>query len=132
MQTKTKLSYVGAGIVFFLLLSSAAAVPLSINTKTIINSGGSPDKGEDSGGRDYTHTVLAEQCTATWCGYCPAVADYLETIYNLGYDFHYFALVDDMNSYADQRNSELGITGFPTVVFDGGYTRLVGDYGSTG
>ena len=35
----------------------------------------------------YTHTVLAEQCTATWCVYCPSASYYLNQVYNMGYDF---------------------------------------------
>lgn len=74
-----------------------------------------------------THTVFAEECSATWCGYCPTVINFLENIWNGGqYDWYYVTLVDDKNSYAGQRVGELGVTGFPTVVYDGGYTRVVG------
>jgi PKD repeat protein/glutaredoxin len=78
-----------------------------------------------------THTVLAEQVTATWCPYCPSAAYYLNQVYNQGYDFHYVALVCDMNSYANSRRTELGITSYPTVCFDGGYTNVVGGQSST-
>ena len=74
-----------------------------------------------------THTVLAEEASATWCGYCPTVMQIMENIYNSGaYDFEYVTLVCDMNSYANGRRGELGITGYPTVAYDGGYTKLVG------
>ncbi len=78
-----------------------------------------------------THTVLAEQVTATWCPYCPSAAYYLNQVYNMGYDFHYVALVCDMNTYANSRRGELGIGSYPTVCFDGGYTNVVGGQSST-
>ena len=73
-----------------------------------------------------THYVLGEQGTATWCGYCPTASAQLYQIYNMGLEFHYVSLVADMNSYASGRCSELGLTGYPTVFFDGGYITLVG------
>ena len=77
-----------------------------------------------------THTVLAEEGTATWCPYCSPVAGYLHTLYNSGeYDFYYVALVYDKNGKAAQRCDDLGLTGFPTVFFDGGYTKVIGDQG---
>jgi PKD repeat protein len=78
-----------------------------------------------------THTVLAEQVTATWCPYCPSAAYYLNQVYTMGYDFHYVALVCDMNTYANSRRGELGIGSYPTVCFDGGYTNVVGGQSST-
>jgi PKD repeat protein len=77
--------------------------------------------------KDYTHTVLAEEPTATWCGYCPTVATYMDNIWDsYEYDWNFIALVDDMNVYADARNTELGVTGFPSVYYDGGYQVIVG------
>jgi len=70
-----------------------------------------------------THTVFAEQGTATWCGHCPSMSYWLAQVSG---DFIYVALVDDKNSYAAQRINELGLTGFPTTFFDGGYTQVVG------
>ncbi|HEC95227.1 MAG TPA: hypothetical protein ENI45_04595, partial [Thermoplasmatales archaeon] len=76
---------------------------------------------------DYTHTVLAEMGTSTMCGYCPTVSQYLWNIYSAGTrDFHYVSLVADKNSEADDRCGELGLTGYPTVFYDGGYRRIVG------
>jgi len=86
---------------------------------------GTPARGEG-----YTHTVLAEQATATWCPYCPAVARYLREIYDTGqYQFKYVALVSDKNWAAESRRVELGVTGYPTVIFDWTCTRIVGDVG---
>jgi len=74
-----------------------------------------------------THTVFAEECSFTTCPYCPTVVQIMHNIYTSGqFDFYYVTLVQDMNGYAAARCAELGITGYPTVVYDGDYTRLVG------
>jgi len=78
----------------------------------------------------FTHTVLGEESTATWCGYCPEASAQLYQVYNMGYDFDFVTLVADMNPYADGRCNELGITGYPTVDFDGGYTTIIGQQSS--
>jgi thiol-disulfide isomerase/thioredoxin len=78
----------------------------------------------------FTHTVFVEEGTATWCPYCPAMANTLNAIYESGdYPFYFVALVDDMNSQAASRlRSEYNIYGFPTGFFDGGYQLLLGGY----
>lgn len=77
---------------------------------------------------EYTHTVLGEYGTATWCGHCPPVSAALWSIYNEGTrDFVYVTLVADKNSVADQRCEELGLEGYPTVFYDGGYAKVVGE-----
>ena len=124
-------------VIGVLLLSGFGAVALNSDVKELDfqtidfeNAGG--------GSRDYTHTVLAEQATATWCPHCPAVSGYMETLYESGdYDFYYVSMVCDSDPvlcpFARQRMlGELGVTGYPTVVFDGGYTRVIGNVGSTG
>jgi hypothetical protein len=81
---------------------------------------------------EFTHTVFAEECTATWCPYCPIATEALFNIYQSGdYPFYYVALVDDMSPIGKQRNREysFGIFkgyAFPTVYFDGGDTNFVG------
>ena len=81
---------------------------------------------------DFTHTVFAEQCTATWCPNCPMAATALKSIYDSNdYPFYYVALVDDMNPIAKERNKEYSfgfyaIYAFPTIYFDGGNSNLVG------
>ncbi|PNX46901.1 MAG: hypothetical protein BV457_06745 [Thermoplasmata archaeon M9B1D] len=77
-----------------------------------------------------THKVLAEEGTATWCGYCPVASAQLYQCYTMGLDFSIVTLVADMNSYASSRCSELGLTGYPTVFFDGGYSKVVGQQSS--
>ncbi|HHH80191.1 MAG TPA: hypothetical protein ENL13_04745, partial [Thermoplasmatales archaeon] len=121
---------------FIILVSTLLFSPFAGAFENIETSSDCSNVGAADGklfNRAYTHTILAEQGTATWCPHCPPVAGYLWSIYSSGtYDFYYVALVDDMNSDAAARNNELGLTGFPTVFFDGGYTRVVGDVGSTG
>jgi len=81
-----------------------------------------------TGGRlDYTHTVLVEACTATWCEPCATAAAVMHDIYCSGnYDFSYVALVLDKNPYAHARTDELNVFTIPDYVFDGGFTRHVG------
>jgi thiol-disulfide isomerase/thioredoxin len=81
---------------------------------------------------DFTHTVFAEECTATWCPNCPFAASALYNIYSSGdYPFYYVSLVDDMNPIAKSRNKDYSfgiypIYAFPTIYFDGGNTNFVG------
>ncbi len=80
----------------------------------------------------FTHTVLAEECTATWCPNCPFAAEALYNIYQSGdYPFYYVALVNDMNTIANERNREYSfgfvkVFAFPTIYVDGGDTNFVG------
>ncbi|MBU0497639.1 MAG: hypothetical protein KKC68_07540 [Candidatus Thermoplasmatota archaeon] len=103
----------------FMLIGTtvAAAVPQLVQT---------PPQ-EEPTSRLYSHTILGEYATATWCGYCKYAHGALKNLYKGGWHpFYYISLVDDKNTHADARNSELGITGFPTVVWDGGYDRDIG------
>jgi hypothetical protein len=71
--------------------------------------------------RDYTHTVLVEVGTATWCPACPASNSAWHTIYASGnYDFEYTELVYDKNSKASQRFMEFNPMYVPTSYWDGG------------
>jgi len=76
----------------------------------------------------YTHTILGEFGTATWCTYCKYAHAALKNIYAGGWHpFYYVSLVCDVNTHAYQRAiTELGLTGYPTVYFDGGYMTNVG------
>ena len=79
----------------------------------------------------FTHTVFAEECTATWCPNCPMAAEALHSIYESGdYPFYYVAYVNDKSSIAKERNQDysgiIKIYAFPTVYFDGGDTSFVG------
>jgi hypothetical protein len=81
---------------------------------------------------EFTHNVLAEQCTATWCPNCPIASEALKNIYDSGdYSFYYVSLVDDMNPIAKERNQDysfgfITIYAFPTIYFDGGNTNFIG------
>ncbi len=69
--------------------------------------------------------VIAEDCTATWCVYCPNAYAGLEVMKDR-YDtteftsVRYYATSGGLgNTETDGRISYYGVTGFPTVVFDG-------------
>jgi hypothetical protein len=83
----------------------------------------------NQGNRAFTHTVFGEDGTATWCSHCPYAHGSLWRIYNIGKLPMYFtSLVADKNTHADARCGQLGLTGYPTVFFDGGYKTCVGSY----
>jgi len=75
-----------------------------------------------------THRVLGEFGTATWCGYCRYAHGALKALYKGGWDeFSYVSLVCDKNTHAYYRAiNQLGLTGYPTVFWDGDYTKNVG------
>lgn len=82
--------------------------------------------------RDFTHNVLVEKCTATWCPNCPYATLALENVYQSGdYPFYYVAMVDDMNTIAADRNRDFTfllwrIFAFPTIYVDGGNSNYAG------
>ncbi len=111
--------YVIAGFIITLLIASTVqAISYSINY--------------DPMNVEFTHTVFAEESTATWCPNCPMAADALYNIYQSGdYPFYYVALVDDMSGVAKDRDRDFSfgifkIYAFPTVYFDGGDTAFIG------
>ena len=82
----------------------------------------------------FTHTVFAEEFTATWCVYCPSAAENLMLIYEDApgepyYDDNFFfvALITDVNDKADDRMGDFpDVTGYPTVIFDGNDEKVSG------
>ena len=83
--------------------------------------------------QEYTHSVFVEACTQTWCPPCATAAAVMNEIYKSGeYDFHYVALVSDMNTAARIRTNELNVKYIPDYVFDGNFTRYVGSGGLPG
>jgi hypothetical protein len=71
--------------------------------------------------KDYTHTVLVEVGTATWCPSCPESNSAWHTIYETGtYDFEYTELVYDKNPVASNRFYEFNPKWVPTSYWDGG------------
>ena len=85
--------------------------------------------GQDGGGGSFKshHKVLAEYGTTTTCPYCPSMATYIAQVTG---DFQYIALVADKNGYASARCGELGISGVPHALFDGGYRSVLGGQSS--
>jgi len=75
-----------------------------------------------------THTVIGEYGTATWCGYCKYAHGALKALYKGGWhDFYYVSLVCDVNTHSYTRAvTQLGLTGYPTVFWDGKYRTNVG------
>jgi hypothetical protein len=114
-------------VVAIFILSGFGAVALykniGIDMKTVCYENTS--KGRSS----YSHIIVAEYGTATWCHYCPYAHAALKNIYaGQWHPFYYISLVCDVNTHADQRADELGLGGYPTVYFDGGYKSVVGGY----
>ncbi len=105
-------------IVGILLCTTIGAVAQTNDTKII-----------NSGPKDFTHTVFAEDATATWCGYCHFARAALDSIYTSGdFPFYYVCLVDDKNTHAAARINDFNVYGFPTVYFDYGYKVVVGGW----
>jgi len=99
-------------ILGMLVLSGLGAAALQSDTQDPVTSP-SP--------KDYTHTVLVEVGTATWCPSCPESNAAWHTIYGQGtYDFEYTELVDDMNSDAHARFYEFNPAWVPTSYWEGG------------
>jgi len=78
--------------------------------------------------RDYTHKVLAEIGTGSWCYWCQFTNAVMYDIYTNGnYNFEYIELVDS-NPIAVERINNFNIAGYPTTWFDGGYGVVLGGY----
>ncbi len=76
----------------------------------------------------YTHTVLIEEGTASWCRYCPDMAETLKNVYESDeVPFYYLALVEDKNTYAENRlTDDFNICAYPSSYIDGGKEVLTG------
>ena len=79
---------------------------------------------------DFTHTVFVEEGTATWCQYCPAMAEALNDVYLSGdYPFYFVALIaDKVDTAYDRLVDDYNFAGYPSAFFDGGKKVLVGGY----
>jgi len=85
--------------------------------------------GQNTVTSEFTHTVFAEEATATWCPACPAAAEALNTIYESeDYPFYFVSLVLDQNNIAQQRGSDYNVYGIPVTFFDGGYQVYIGNF----
>ena len=88
---------------------------------------------------DFTHAVLGEEFTATWCVYCPSAAENLMKIYEDIPDepyyhdkFFFVALITDVNDKAEERMDDYpDVTGYPTVIFDGNDEKVSGGQSDT-
>jgi hypothetical protein len=87
----------------------------------------------------YPRGVVAEDGTATWCTYCPSAYAGLEVMKSR-YDATEFNAIRYYSSSTggglstletDARNNYNGVTGFPTVVFDGVNKVSGGDSGGS-
>ena len=113
-------------ILTLMVIPTVAAIPNSNYEKIIKTKDFEPQSA------NFTHTVFAEECTATWCPNCPTGAEAIHNIYNSGdYPFYFVSLIDDMNTVAKKRNREYSFGlykgyAFPTIYFDGGNTNKVG------
>ncbi|HVQ00599.1 MAG TPA: PKD domain-containing protein, partial [Candidatus Thermoplasmatota archaeon] len=81
-----------------------------------------PMKTSDTVRSDYTHTVMVEVGTATWCPACPQSNSVWHTIYESGnYNFEYTEMVIDKDAVANTRmQNDYNIHWVPTSYFDGG------------
>jgi hypothetical protein len=108
-------------IMGMLVLSGLGAVAVSTDTQKV-------EQGKQVK-TTFTHTVFAEDGTATWCVHCPYAHGSLNRLYQIGtYPFFYTSLVVDKNTHASARTAEYNAYGWPTVWFDGGYQTDCGSY----
>jgi hypothetical protein len=113
-------------VIGVLILSGFGAVALNSDVKKL-NSETIEIEASGNEKLDFTHSVLGEFGTATWCGYCRYAHGALKELWAEGeLDFYYVTLVCDKNGKASSRASQLGLTGYPTLFWDGGYRKDVG------
>ena len=91
---------------------------------------------------DFTHAVIGEEFTTTWCGYCPSAAENLNKVWQPKSEypddpyyhdqFFFVALITDVNDKARDRAGDYpDFTGYPTVYFDGGDEKVEGGQSDT-
>ena len=114
--------FVAIAIIGILILSGFGAVAIN-NEKSIFKT----IENKQDRGYEFSHTVIGEFGTATWCGYCKYAHGALKNLYAGGwYPMYYISLVDDMNTHAEARINELIISGYPTLWWDDDYLKNVG------
>ena len=128
-------------LIIVILVSFSVYVALSAESIESNNETGSDKDGnedntddneqDDNNNTDYknfSHTVLIEEGTATWCKGCPKAGDLLYELYNSGdYKFYYIAMIEDVNQKAQKRlNDDYNIQAYPSMFFDGGYRVVLG------
>jgi len=109
-----RFSYANHPFDSYFIDAAAGTIPDSIGYNEVTN--------------EFTHTVFAEEGTATWCPACPYAAIALNNIYTSGdYPFYFVALVSDENNDAQTRLSGYyNIYAIPVTFFDGGYNVYIG------
>jgi hypothetical protein len=76
---------------------------------------------------DFSHSILIEVATGSWCPYCPATANGLKNLYDGGaYPFEYVSLEDALDTNEAYLNDHFNAMFFPTGYVDGGYYLSVG------
>ena len=77
--------------------------------------------------------VIAEEFTATWCTYCPSVAEALDQLQNDRPNDIVGMLIHCGDSYAtswgNQRQNFYSVSGYPSIFMDG-WNSMAGSYGS--
>jgi hypothetical protein len=117
-------------IVGILILNGFGAVALDKDIEKLDSDAINYKKTNDEK-RDFTHTVLGEYGTATWCGFCHYAHTALKNIYASGdFPFYYVSLVSDKTPGVcnPRLSGDLNLYGYPTVYFDGGDEVVVGGY----
>lgn len=77
--------------------------------------------------KDYTHTVLVELGSTTYCPYCPIASEIMHNLFaSSSLPFYYITLVYDMSDAAMKRGRELNDFYIPMLYVDGGY-KVVDD-----
>ncbi len=72
--------------------------------------------------QDYTHTVLVELGSTTYCPYCPEASEIMHSLFaSPPAPFYYITLVYDMSDAAMKRGRELNDFYIPMLYVDGGY-----------
>lgn len=109
----------------FVCIVLASALFLALFVGSVSTEGEDGPEGPEA---TFTHTVLAEEETATWCVFCPNAAEGLFNVYEShDYPFYFVAMIIDVNDDANQRaRGDYNVPGYPTVNFDGGYKNDVG------
>ncbi len=73
--------------------------------------------------QQYTHTVLAELGSTTWCPYCPGASETMSKVFsNASVPFYYITLVYDQSEAAKKRGMEFNDFYIPMLYIDGGYS----------
>ena len=107
-------------LIFIISINGLASASINIYQKEKIIQINNEDKNINSK-KDYTHTVLVEVGTATWCPSCPASNIAWHSIYDdKEYNFEYCEMIIDKNSIANTRMSDFNLYWVPTSYIDAG------------